>query len=272
LTFFQSIEDHPVIPKHEMTMDSEQSDDHPVAPEVGEGQVNFRDSVLTQQSFSSSSIYPLTTSTASGTASVLPLSAVDPEPRCDVHSYEPDIDEVEDSDGDDVSFRLRLLVNNKYFLPPSDFAYSPTSLSKMPFRPAAHTFLDIFRVGKSKSKPPTPRTPPEGFTSALRTTSDSNTVSGYTPHPHSRSLTTTPLMQTRSGLSQDRTGRVVVVREKMSDLVTAAKQSELEMKMRERTSSVPDQTHLTCSDHGHPPANIVNGDHPPEGYLHSIRF
>ena len=149
--------------------------------------------------------------------------------------YEPEIDDLECFDSDDVSYRLRLLVKNSYFLPPahskpspSDFAYSAANASKKPTSP---TFLDLFRVGRSKSKPSSPHTSPKAAnTPILRTTSDSTTASGYVTRPQPNSLPTTPSRPSAS--PQDRTGRVVVVREKMADLAGAAKQAELEMKNR----------------------------------------
>lgn len=159
----------------------------------------------------------------------------------DVSSFDPEIDEeIQDYDGDDVSYRLRLLVKNNYFLPPAHSKPSPSDLAPlvMPKRPAratTPTFLDIFRVGKSKSKPSTPTTG-LGFdpmAPILRATSDSITTPGHAAHPQPRLSCQAPRLPPQPGSSsRDRSGRVVVVREKMNDLVLAAKQAEQDMKAR----------------------------------------
>jgi hypothetical protein len=192
-----------------------------------------RDSVLTQQSVSSSSLYPPSTSTASGTDSTSPHSVVDQFENCDEPSFEPEIDEIQDFHGDDVSYRLRLLMKNNYFLPPAHAkpSVSDFATAKKALRQPTPTFLDLFRVGRSKPKPLS-SSPPEFSAPILRTTSDSTTASGYVPGPQTRSLPTTPRLGSHAAPSQDRTGRVVVVREKMNDLVGAAKQAEQEMKTR----------------------------------------
>ncbi|KAJ6619691.1 hypothetical protein B0H10DRAFT_2024460 [Mycena sp. CBHHK59/15] len=103
-------------------------------------------------------------------------------------------------DGDDVSYRLRLLVKNNYFLPPahskpssSDFAVT-LNAKKASRPPPTPTFFDIFR--KSRSKPSTPTGSAQAFdllTPVLRTTSDSTTASGYAPQmPRRRSSSQTP--------------------------------------------------------------------------------
>ncbi|KAF9046926.1 hypothetical protein BDZ89DRAFT_1058396 [Hymenopellis radicata] len=200
---------------------------------------NVRDSMFsqtsnfTQQSGTSSSLYPPSTSTASGTESPpSPRSIVDPDGDMDV----PIMDDLQEYDGDDVSYRLRLLVKNNYFLPPahskpsaSDFAPTP-SLQK---KPSAPGFFDLFR-GKSKSKPSTPldtSPPTDGMAPVLRTTSDSSTTATYAPfaQPRSSSHSHRP---PHTSTTHDRSGRVVVVREKMSDLAGAAKQAEQDMKSR----------------------------------------
>ncbi len=67
--------------------------------------------------------------------------------------------ELDDMDADDVSYRLRLLMQNNYYLPPAHlkpFDYSPVSESpKKPAKssPSPSTFLDIFKVGKLRSNP-----------------------------------------------------------------------------------------------------------------------
>lgn len=143
-------------------------------------------------------------------------------------------------DVDDVSYRLRLLVNNSYFLPPAHSKPSPLSLSpqvatsaQKDAKAAASTFLDFFRMGKSKSKPTTPvvSTPPEMDSAApiLRTTSDSTTAGGYIPrtHPSTHMPASQPFVMANTSQS-----RVVVLRERMDDLIAAAKQAERDIKSR----------------------------------------
>ncbi|KAJ7727283.1 hypothetical protein DFH07DRAFT_1066546 [Mycena maculata] len=208
--------------------------------DLGNGHV--RDSVHSQesgftQSGGSSSLYPASTSTASGTESPpSPRSIAEQEGNNDVSSFDPEL-ELQEYDGDDVSYRLRLLVKNNYFLPPahskpssSDFAATVNS-KKASRPPPTPTFFDMFR--KSRSKPSTPTGAGQTFdflTPALRTTSDSTTVSAYSPQqPRRRSSSQAP---THPRALQDPSGRVVVVREKMHDIATAAKQAEQEMKAR----------------------------------------
>jgi hypothetical protein len=187
---------------------------------------SVRDSLLTQQSSTSSSLYPLTTSI--GTES--PPSPLSPT-RHDHGVIIPalEIDEptrVQEFNADDVSYRLQLLVKNNYFLPPAhskpclaDFA-PYTNASKKATTPA---FLDYFRVGKSKSKPVSPDS--LDGSPMLRVTSDSTTVSGYVPRGVPQTF--------RSPKNVQHLARVVVVREQMDDLVAAAKQAEIDLKGRD---------------------------------------
>lgn len=178
---------------------------------------NIRDSVasgFTQQSGISSSLYPASTSAASGTESPpSPRSILEPDEEMNI----PTVNEVQDYDGDDVSYRLRLLVKNSYFLPPAHSKPSSADLSpSLPKKANSPGFLDLFRVGKSRSKPVTPAGVNQTFdlTAAPRTAPDASPV-----HP---SIPRSPRPP----------GRVVVVRETMADLVAAAKQAEQEMKIR----------------------------------------
>ncbi|KAE9400240.1 hypothetical protein BT96DRAFT_919640 [Gymnopus androsaceus JB14] len=192
--------------------------------------VNVRDSMITQnsevtqQTHASSSVYPPSTVSASTPS---PRSPVD----YGVQDQVPIVDEHHTFDEDDVSYRLRLLVNNNYFLPPAHSKPLPPVTPTQPKKPPTPTsgFLDIFRLGKSKSKPSTPTSeagPPfNGLAPILRTTSDSTAVSGFPTQIQP------PLPRASNpARAADRSGRVVVVREKMVDLATAAKQAELEMK------------------------------------------
>lgn len=171
-----------------------------------------------------------------------PESPASPRTAAEEHSQQlnislltEDVEEMQDYDGDDVAYRLRLLVNNNYFLPPAHMKPSPedfaaTMNAKKPPKPSAPTFLDIFRVGKSKSKPTTPTATGFGQGPQLRTTSD--TISA----PYAlRTQPRAPQTSHSPGLPMkgivDR-GRVVVVRERMNDIAVAAKQAEQEMKTR----------------------------------------
>ena len=138
---------------------------------------------------------------------------------------------MQNYDGDDVAYRLRLLVKNNYFLPPAHMKPSPedfaasTNAKKSP----TPTFLDIFRVGKSRSRP-TLITSALGSGPMLRTTSDTIT-SPFTLRNHQRALHSPHNMAFPLNGSLDR-GRVAVVRERVTDIAVAAKQAEQEMKTR----------------------------------------
>ncbi|TFK40304.1 hypothetical protein BDQ12DRAFT_734302 [Crucibulum laeve] len=203
--------------------------------------INMRDSISTQQSGTSSSIYPPSTSTASG-----PDSPPSPRSMADQHLFDaspfaPEVNDLQEYDNDDVSYRLRLLVKNNYFLPPahskpspSDFAISAQNASKRPTKSAAPTFLDLFRVGKSKSKPTTPTGTAPGVDPTapmLRTASDSITAS-YALRSQPRSSSQVPRLLSPHTPGANPRGRVVVVREKMHDIAVAAKQAEQELKTR----------------------------------------
>ncbi|PSR79051.1 hypothetical protein PHLCEN_2v7238 [Hermanssonia centrifuga] len=175
-------------------------------------------------------------------SSVFPHSLKDRDE--DVSSFSPHVvtqpGSHSDFDVDDVSYRLRLLVNNSYFLPPAHSKPSPLSLTpqnpsaiQKASKPSTPAFLDFFRMGKSKSKPTTPaihsptgQEMPSG--PILRTTSDSTTASGYAPHPHS----SPQAPQAYPIANQNPGSRVVVLRERMDDLLEAAKQSERDIKLR----------------------------------------
>jgi hypothetical protein len=192
---------------------------------------SVRDSLLTQQSSTSSSLYPPTTSigtesppssplspTAQGNGVVAPAFELDGPPR------------VQEFDTDDVSYRLQLLVKNNYFLPPAHSKPSPADLAPglhSSKKAASPAFLDYFRVGKSKFKPSSPDSYDTG-SPMLRVTSDSTTVSGYVTRGSPQVF--------RSPTSVQHLARVVVVREKMDDLAAAAKQAELDLKGRDLPS------------------------------------
>ncbi|KAF6757267.1 hypothetical protein DFP72DRAFT_989564 [Ephemerocybe angulata] len=187
---------------------------------------NVRDSVSTHQSGASSSLYPLSSSTMSGPESP-------PSPRSMSEQFDHHLDSVridadpmsvQEFDSDDVAYRLQLLVKNNYFLPPAHSKPSPSDFAALaatanPKKQAKSStpagILDLFRSVKPKSKPTTPTGSPHIDSAApmLRATSDSITA------PHSARVQ-----------QQPKSGRVVVVREKMGDIMVAAKQAEQDLK------------------------------------------
>ncbi|KAF5342659.1 hypothetical protein D9611_001547 [Ephemerocybe angulata] len=201
---------------------------------------NVRDSVSTHQSGASSSLYPLSSSTMSGPESP-------PSPRSMSEQFDHHLDSVridadpmsvQEFDSDDVAYRLQLLVKNNYFLPPAHSKPSPSDFAALaatanPKKQAKSStpagILDLFRSVKPKSKPTTPTGSPHIDSAApmLRATSDSITA------PHSARVQQQP----KSSLQNQRIpprpasrGRVVVVREKMGDIMVAAKQAEQDLK------------------------------------------
>ncbi|TFY69996.1 hypothetical protein EVJ58_g120 [Rhodofomes roseus] len=241
------------------------------------GYRNPRDSVL---STSSSSLYPASTATGTFTESSFPYS-IDDDLEERLRPVVPEIFSADkpEFDGDDVSYRLRLLVNNSYFLPPAHAKPSPLSLNpqnaagqKVSPKPSA-TFLDFFRLGKSKSKPTTPYTtsPPavDQPGPILRTTSDSTTASGFILRPHARSLPQTPVYT----IPAPSTSRVVVVRERMDDLAAAAKEAEQDLRTRAvrktRSQSIirPQPSHLDVID----PTDAVDLPPPSSGYPFTVQ-
>ncbi|KAF9048714.1 hypothetical protein BJ165DRAFT_1526137 [Panaeolus papilionaceus] len=203
--------------------------------------INVRDSVSTNQSGISSSLYPPSTSTASGPESpTSPPYLEDHFPSIDQPPFAmaPEVNEVQDYDSDDVSYRLRLLVKNNYFLPPAHHKPSPADFAPVnpnpPKKSAAPAFLDIFRVGKSKSKPTTPTIPTPGFDAlgAMRRTTPDAITTGYGIGAR-QPRASAQLPRLSPGLSTGAPrGRVVVVREKMHDIAVAAKQAEQDLKTR----------------------------------------
>ncbi|KAH9970783.1 hypothetical protein BGW80DRAFT_538765 [Lactifluus volemus] len=155
-----------------------------------------------------------------------------------ISSVDPDepYDEYQVFRTDDVSYRLRLLLSNHYFLPPaqskpspSDFVSPVAASSKKPAKSVGPAFLDIFRVGKTRPKPNSPT----GYVTQvgpprLRTTADSTIASSRTPKSHADPVPRGPVTPTLAGHAS----RVAVVREKVDDLALAAAQAEQELKMR----------------------------------------
>jgi hypothetical protein len=190
---------------------------------------------------SSSSLYPASTSSESFPESSLQSPT---KKDADASSFAPRIVNSSDFDVDDVSYRLRLLVNNNYFLPPAHHKPSPLSLTsqnppqaqKVP-KPATPGFFDFFRIGKSKSKSTTPvcRSPTavEHPPPLLRTTSDSTTAGGYVQRsPAASEARVTAGLPFAAAAANSSQSRVVVLRERMDDLMAAAKQAERDIKSR----------------------------------------
>lgn len=187
-----------------------------------------------------SSVYPLSSSTVSGTESPSsPRSIADSFQDHHISSVDPDepYDDYQSFHTDDVSYRLRLLLSNNYFLPPahskpspSDFASPVAAPHKKAAKSAAPTFLDIFRVGKARSKPTTPPSPltPDAGPPRLRTTADSTITSSRPPGSRADPAPRRPIVPTLVAHAS----RVAVVREKVDDLALAAEQAEQELKMR----------------------------------------
>ncbi|KAH8117841.1 hypothetical protein DFH11DRAFT_1723856 [Phellopilus nigrolimitatus] len=200
------------------------------------------DSGVTQQSTTSSSLYPKSTSTDDSYSSPPSLPSNDMDDRLIV-AVDPDdnphVHELSEMDADDVSYRLRLLMQNNYYLPPAHSKpfseYSSSTAKKSPLKSPSPTFLDIFKVGKKKSSSPVQKAAKSPTAPILRTTSDSSTLSGLIRSPQTRSgqqdsHTTTMAPQSRQ---EAKKGRVVVVRERMEDIDTIAKQVEQDLKIRE---------------------------------------
>lgn len=185
---------------------------------------SMRDSLLTQQSSTSSSVYPLSTST--GTESPpSPVSPVEQAHSMTVPAVGLDVPRVQEFDADDVSYRLRLLMKNSYFLPPAHSKPSPSDFPPAinPTKKApAPAFLDLFRVGKAKSKPGSP----DAAAPVVRVTSDSTTASG---HAGTRDYPRPSMQVFRPPVACQHMTRVVVVREKVDDLDTATKQAEVDL-------------------------------------------
>lgn len=241
------------------------------------GMSNPRDSFL---STTSSSLYPASTATGTFTESSFPYS-IDDDLEQRLTPVAPEIASADrqEFDADDVSYRLRLLVNNSYFLPPAHAKPSPLSLNhhtaggqKVSPKSSAGTFLDFFRLGKSKSKPTTPfaTSPPttEQQGPILRTTSDSTTTSGFITRQYAGLSPQAP-NHVVPALSNS---RVVVVRERMDDLAAAAKEAEQDLriravrKTRSQSFSRPQPSHLDIID----PTDAV--DLPPSsGYPFAVQ-
>ncbi|KAG6374499.1 hypothetical protein JVT61DRAFT_4542 [Boletus reticuloceps] len=216
--------------RHPPRITSPPSSFKPTLTDADRVRSSLRDSLLTQQSSTSSSLYPM--STSMGTESPpSPQSPTLPGRGIPMPALELDAPKVQEFDADDVSYRLQLLVKNNYFLPPAHSkprpADFPSSLNNSKKAPSP-TFFDLFRVGKPRSKPMSPDVA-NGTSPIFRVTSDSTTTSGQLARDHGR-----PSPQTfRPPPGSQHMARVVVVREKMHDLAAAARQAEVNIGRRD---------------------------------------
>ncbi|CAE6415608.1 unnamed protein product [Rhizoctonia solani] len=189
-----------------------------------------RESMITQSSGQTmSSLYPPSSSSQTGP---------DSPPSPSTPSAHSSLDPVQTPgfavDADDVSYRLRLLVRNNYFLPPAHSKPNPSELSLLspiPFAPATKTpsptFRDLFRVGR-------PRTPSKASPESPKNTKTPQPCPIVRPSAPVRTVTCPAPMSTAPSLREkERRGRVLVIRERIEDLVTAANSAEIDMRARE---------------------------------------
>ncbi|KAG8725253.1 hypothetical protein FRC12_024204, partial [Ceratobasidium sp. 428] len=189
-----------------------------------------RESMVTQSSnITTSSVYPASSSSQTGP---------DSPPSPSTPSAHSSIDPVQTPgfavDADDVSYRLRLLVRNNYFLPPAHSKPNHSELSLLspnanqpPVKTPSPTFRDLFRVR--------PRTPSRAGPESPKTTKAPAVASPVVrpPVPARTSTCPTPLSTAPSMREKERRGRVLVIRERLDDLVTAANAAEIDMRARE---------------------------------------
>jgi len=195
------------------------------------------------QSGGSTSLYPASTHTSSPMDRALsPQSHFEQMPEVvEVPTLAENESGYRDFDTDDVSLRLRLLVNNSYFLPPAHSKPTIADLSNSDAarrspKPASPGFFDIFRIGKAKPKPPTPVATEYP---RLRATSESSTQLDVLPYTDS-----TPGASTTPHKPVEIPARVVVVRERMEDVMIAAKQAERESRIRAERVPELQERHL----------------------------
>ncbi|CAE6431859.1 unnamed protein product [Rhizoctonia solani] len=189
-----------------------------------------RESMITQSSGQTmSSLYPPSSSSQTGP---------DSPPSPSTPSAHSSLDPVQTPgfavDADDVSYRLRLLVRNNYFLPPAHSKPNPSELSLLsPVPPApatktpSPTFRDLFRVGR-------PRTPSKAAPESPKNTKAPQLYPVVRPSAPVRTVTCPAPISTAPSLREkERRGRVLVIRERIEDLVTAANSAEIDMRARE---------------------------------------
>ncbi|KAH8833699.1 hypothetical protein DL96DRAFT_456899 [Flagelloscypha sp. PMI_526] len=178
----------------------------PLRPPISRVDPSWRDSTLTTDS-SGSSLYP-----ASSHADSLPTPKSLNNEQVFVHK----------ATEDDVSYRLRLLVNNNYFLPPAHAKPTPADfrppVSASESSPRQGGFMDLFKSAKRS-----PGLPPESMN---RTNSDSNV-------PRARAKSVDPTQRRRPGTAPSLPPpRVAVLREQLPDLSQAARQAAKDIRSR----------------------------------------
>ncbi|CAE6516040.1 unnamed protein product [Rhizoctonia solani] len=189
-----------------------------------------RESMITQSSGQTmSSLYPPSSSSQTGP---------DSPPSPSTPSAHSSMDPVQTPgfavDADDVSYRLRLLVRNNYFLPPAHAKPNHSELSLLsPVPPLpvtktpSPTFRDLFRVGR-------PRTPSRAAPESPKNTKATPPCPVVRPAAPVRTVTCPAPMSTAPSLREkERRGRVLVIRERIDNLVTAANSAEIDMRARE---------------------------------------
>ncbi|KAG8719199.1 hypothetical protein FRC08_003427 [Ceratobasidium sp. 394] len=189
-----------------------------------------RESMATHSSnLTASSIYPPSSSSQTG-----PDSPPSPSTPSAHSSVDPAHTPGFAVDADDVSYRLRLLVRNNYFLPPahskpnhSELSLLSANANQPPVKTPSPTFRDLFRVR--------PRTPSRAGPESPKIAKAPATVSPVVrpPVPARTSTCPTPLSTAPSMREKERRGRVLVIRERLENLVTAATAAEIDMRARE---------------------------------------
>lgn len=232
-----------------------------------------RDSMTTHHS----SYYPHSTSSYSNTSPPSPSSpsassfaaSIQTGTDADATSLDPHHPHHVLFDPDDVSYRLKLLVKNNYFLPPAHSKPSQSELAAAAEQAAQAQgspntvnkpfFRDIFRVGKVKSSAtgtgtsrpmqsatqqqaqqtarsvrhanaPVPPLRPAKSANALVRPSHTRNPTNLSSSTTSRTLSVTAA----GGGPVERRGRVVVIRETVGDIQIAAKEAEIQMRVQQQ--------------------------------------
>ncbi|KAG8900174.1 hypothetical protein FRC00_014125 [Tulasnella sp. 408] len=232
-----------------------------------------RDSMTTHHS----SYYPHSTSSYSNTSPPSPSSpsassfaaSIQTGTDADATSLDPHHPQNVLFDPDDVSYRLKLLVKNNYFLPPAHSKPSQSELAAAAEQAAQAQaspntankpfFRDIFRVGKVKSSAtgtgtsrpmqtatqqqaqqtarsvrhanaPVPPLRPAKSANALVRPSHTRNPTNLSSSTTSRTLSVTAA----GGGPVERRGRVVVIRETVEDIQIAAKEAEIQMRVQQQ--------------------------------------
>lgn len=234
-----------------------------------------RDSITTHHS----SYYPQSTSSYSNTSPPSPSSpsassfaaSIQTGTDADATSLDPHHPHHVLLDPDDVSYRLKLLVRNNYFLPPAHSKPSQSELAAAAGHAAQAQggspntankpfFRDIFRVGKVKSsaigiaasRPMQAATQQQAQQQTARSVRHANAPvpplrqakstnalvrPSHTRNPTNLSSSTTSrtLSVTAAGGGPvERRGRVVVIRETVEDIQIAAKEAEIQMRVQQQ--------------------------------------